>query len=186
MTFPAAASMRTTSPKSMFSLRTIFKLSSCSWRSDTAATPLSMMRFANASASALKASLPATKSVSHFSFAIAPTLPRITKATTPWLFSRSSRFALAARPFSRSHCLASSILPLFSSSAFLQSIMPAPVESRRVFTSLAVYDIRESGSWSRCRRGCGDGFWFNYRCSDCSNCSSSIDNSGGCGLCCSN
>src|SRR5512135_1424004 len=51
---------------------------------------------------------------------------------------RSAFLAEAARPFLRSHSMAASISPLFSSRAFLQSIMPRPVFSRSAFTSLAV------------------------------------------------
>src|SRR5512133_973958 len=51
---------------------------------------------------------------------------------------RSAFFAEAAMPFLRSHSMDCSMSPLFSSRAFLQSIMPRPVFSRSVFTSLAV------------------------------------------------
>ena len=43
-----------------------------------------------------------------------------------------------AMPFFRSHTTASSMLPPLSCSAFLQSIIPAPVLSRISFTCLAV------------------------------------------------
>jgi hypothetical protein len=41
-------------------------------------------------------------------------------------------------PFLRSQSIAASMLPSVSSRAFLQSIMPAPVFSRRSFTIAAV------------------------------------------------
>src|SRR6476620_2568938 len=69
---------------------------------------------------------------------MAPTPLSTLSATTPWLLSRSSRLALAAKPFSRRYCLAASMSPSVSSSAFLQSIIPAPVLSRSAFTSCAV------------------------------------------------
>jgi translation elongation factor EF-Ts len=48
---------------------------------------------------------------------------------------RAKGLAAAAKKSSRT---AASKSPLVSSSAFLQSIMPAPVRSRRFFTSVAV------------------------------------------------
>ena len=47
-------------------------------------------------------------------------------------------------PFSRSHSTALSISPSEAVSAFLQSIMPTPVISRRFFTSAAVKAILNS------------------------------------------
>ena len=138
---PAAASNRITSPSSIRSLRRILRSSSSLARSPTADSPLAMTSSASTLASAMNCSLEATKSVSLFSLTIAPTLPLITRATTPWLFSRSSRLALAARPFSRNHCFAASMSPLLVSRAFLQSIIPAPVAWRSACTSFAVNDI---------------------------------------------
>ena len=61
-----------------------------------------------------------------------------TTATAPSAASRSSRLAISARPFSRSHCAAASMSPSFSSRARLASIIPAPVAWRSAWTSLAV------------------------------------------------
>ena len=58
--------------------------------------------------------------------------------------SRSLRAADLARPFSRSHLPAASKSPPFSCSAFLASIIPAPVESRSSFTMLAVIVMSDS------------------------------------------
>ena len=69
---------------------------------------------------------------------MAPTLPSTTTATAPWVFSRSPSLTTLARPFSRSHWAAASMSPSFASSAFLASIIPAPVAWRRAWTSLAV------------------------------------------------
>ena len=52
--------------------------------------------------------------------------------------TRPERLAAAANPFLRSQSTAASTSPLVSVSAFLQSIMPAPVFSRRSLTSPAV------------------------------------------------
>ena len=52
----------------------------------------------------------------------------------------------AALPFSRSHSTALSISPSEAVSAFLQSIMPTPVISRRVLTSAALKAIFISSS----------------------------------------
>ena len=155
---PAAASMRLTPPSPMFSFNVTLSSSSSVARSATASTPLAATSSASACASALNWSEPATKSVSLFSSTIAPTLPSRWSATTPCVASRSSRLALAARPFSRSQVLAASMSPSFSWSAFLQSIMPAPDESRSALTSCAVNDMELSSPGSRwwrhraCRR----------------------------------
>ena len=57
-------------------------------------------------------------------------------------------------PFSRSHSTALSISPSEAVSAFLQSIMPTPVISRRFFTSAAVKAILNSSKqfWYIARR----------------------------------
>src|SRR5918996_2697166 len=56
----------------------------------------------------------------------------------PSLAARPVRLAASARPFSRSMRLAASRSPPVSVSAFLQSIIPAPVASRSAFTSRAL------------------------------------------------
>ncbi len=86
----------------------------------------------------LKGSPLATKSVSQFSSTSVPTLPSTRTSTAPWSAARPSRLAAPARPFSRSQSFAASMSPSFSCSAFLQSIIPAPVILRSAATSFAV------------------------------------------------
>jgi hypothetical protein len=50
----------------------------------------------------------------------------------------------AAKPFSRRYSMALSMSPSEAARAFLQSIIPTPVLSRRVFTSAAVKAIIQS------------------------------------------
>ena len=77
---PSAASMRTTSPSSMFSLSVIFRSSSSRPALGDGVGALGGdERRPASSASSLKCSLPATKSVSHFSSTMAPTLPSTTE-----------------------------------------------------------------------------------------------------------
>ena len=83
----------------------------------------------------MKSSFLATKSVSEFSSTRAP--PEV--ATSPAVASRSApRLAALAAPLVRSTSTAASKSPSASSSAFLQSIIPAPVVSRSFLTSAAV------------------------------------------------
>src|SRR3954452_3022045 len=56
----------------------------------------------------------------------------------PSLAPRSDRLAALPAPLTRRISIALSSLPSASSSARLASIIPAPVRSRRAFTSLAV------------------------------------------------
>ena len=58
-------------------------------------------------------------------------------ATLPSVVSRPLRFAACAIPFSRRSVTASSTSPFVSSSARLQSIIPAPVFSRSSLTRSA-------------------------------------------------
>ena len=86
-----------------------------------------------------------TGSVSQPTATIAATLSSvIEKPTLPSVVSRPERLAASAMPFSRSNVRAASRSPPVSSSARLQSIIPAPVWSRSSFTRLAeiVVDIR--------------------------------------------
>jgi hypothetical protein len=85
-----------------------------------------------------KSSVRATKSVSQFSSTIAPRPPCVSAATTPSLVDLPARFSALAIPFLRRKSTAAAMSPLFSSRAFLQSIMPAPVRWRSSWTSLAV------------------------------------------------
>ena len=64
--------------------------------------------------------------------------PRRRRPTRPSAATRPLFLAALARPFLRSQSIAASISPSVSLSAFLQSIMPAPVFSRRSLTSPAV------------------------------------------------
>ena len=80
----------------------------------------------------------ATKSVSELTSTTAPLVPLVVTPTSPSAAVRPAFFAALARPLVRSQSTAVSMSPLFSASAFLQSIMPAPVRSRRSLTMLAV------------------------------------------------
>merc|ERR1719313_2497330 len=55
----------------------------------------------------------------------------------PSLAARLAFFSADARPFFRRNSVAASMSPPFSTRAFLQSIIPAPVASRRLFTVFA-------------------------------------------------
>ena len=93
---------------------------------------------ATASTKAWNVSLRATKSVSAFTSTIAARLGADATPTSPSAATRPDFFAAAAKPFLRSQSTAASMSPSVSVSAFLQSIMPAPVFSRRSFTRAAV------------------------------------------------
>ena len=80
----------------------------------------------------------ATKSVSELTSTIAPLLPSTATPTRPSAAVRPAFLAAAARPLVRSQSIAASMSPWVSPSAFLQSIMPAPVRSRSSFTVAAV------------------------------------------------
>ena len=151
-----AASKRTTSPSSMFSFWRSSGPSSLLLRSATASA-LGQRRARRGSGTREpEVARPwPTKSVSHFSSTIAPTLPSTTTATTPWVFSRSPRLgglgqALLAQPL-----LGASRSPSVSSRAFLASIIPAPVAWRSACTSLAVNSalIRTPRWWWSARSG---------------------------------
>ena len=91
-----------------------------------------------------KSSFLATKSVSQFTSIIAADLPpsKILVNTVPSLAVLSARFAATAAPFLRKISIATSKTPLDSSSAFLQSIIPAPVLSLNSFTCCALTAIK--------------------------------------------
>jgi hypothetical protein len=80
----------------------------------------------------------ATKSVSQLTSIITPTLPSTLAATRPSAVERPSRLVAPFRPLMRMISIAFSASPLASSRAFLTSIMPAPVRSRRALISAAV------------------------------------------------
>src|SRR5437763_1742321 len=90
--------------------------------------------------SAWNFSLRAVKSVSQFTSTSTPTLPPMWmyEPTAPSVAERPDFFCAVARPFLRSQSTAFSRSPLASCSAFLQSIIPAPVFSRRSFTIVDV------------------------------------------------
>ena len=85
-------------------------------------------------ASCWNSSFLATKSVSQLSSISAPS----TDATRPLPAVRSARLPRPLAPLMRSSSTALSKSPSASSSAFLQSIIPAPVASRSRLTSAAV------------------------------------------------
>src|SRR3954463_1952877 len=86
------------------------------------------------SASLTKSAFLATKSVSQSSSSSAPSL----LTTTPFVVERSRRLPTSLAPLTRRNSTALSKSPSASVRAFLQSIMPAPVASRRRLTSAAV------------------------------------------------
>ena len=77
----------------------------------------------------------ATKSVSQL-ISTSTALPAPWATTMrPSAATRPAFLSALARPDLRSHSIATSMLPSFSTSAFLHSIMPAPERSRSSFTS---------------------------------------------------
>src|SRR5690554_5311446 len=95
----------------------------------------------NCSVRAIKSSFFATKSVSHCKATTAAKSPSVVAKTHPSDASRSSRFAATACPFLRIISTALSKSPFASLSAFLQSIIPAPVILRRCWISAIVTAI---------------------------------------------
>ena len=93
------------------------------------------------SATAIKSSLLATKSVSHNTSTMAIRFPSCFTTIRPSAAVRSVRLAIAASPFSLRSFSAAAKSPLDSTRAFLQSERPAPVESRSAFTSDALISI---------------------------------------------
>ena len=84
-----------------------------------------------------------TKSVSQFTSIIVALLKSSATSmlTSPSLANLSAFFAAFPRPFSRRISTALSISPFASCKAFLQSIIAAPVLSRRSFTIAALISI---------------------------------------------
>src|SRR5439155_23558123 len=97
-------------------------------------------------ARATKSVFLATKSVSQFSSSSA----RPACATSPFAAVRPARLLTSFAPLMRRISTALSKSPSDSSSAFLQSIMPAAVRSRSFLTSAAV---KLAMTLSRCRFG---------------------------------
>ncbi len=105
-----------------------FRSSQLTCFGDIAATCIAIA-FARSRNSGLRA----TKSVSLESSTSAPMRPPLWMyaSTTPSLVSRSLRFAADESPFSLRIVFAFSKSPLAASSAFFESITPAPVSARR-------------------------------------------------------
>ena len=83
-------------------------------------------------------SLRATKSVSELTSTTTPLAPDVTAPIRPSAATRPAFLAAFDRPFLRSQSCAAVMSPLVSVSAALQSIMPAPVDSRSSLTIAAV------------------------------------------------
>ena len=90
---------------------------------------------------AWKSELRATKSVSEFTSTTTPTPPLTATPTSPSAAVRPDFFAALASPLVLSQSTAASMSPPVSVSAFLASIIPAPVASRSSLTMVAVIDI---------------------------------------------
>src|SRR5690606_8737112 len=73
----------------------------------------------------------------------------------PSAATRPAFLAAAARPLVRSQSIDASMSPLFSASAFLQSIMPAPVRSRGSLTRAAVISAMGISLPRAAGPGCG-------------------------------
>src|SRR5579883_761170 len=89
-------------------------------------------------ASVWKSVFLATKSVSELTSTATPSRSRTNTATSPSAATLPDFLAALESPFLRSQSIAASISPSVSPRAVLQSIMPAPVFSRRSFTIAAV------------------------------------------------
>ena len=112
-------------------------------KASISSTSFSRAIFARLSTKVMNSSFLATKSVSEFTSTMAAALPSAADAifTRPIAAILPAFFAALARPFSLRSSTALSISPSVSTSAFLQSIIPAPVISRSSFTILAVTAI---------------------------------------------
>src|SRR3954454_18940178 len=116
------------------SFSTVWPSTSTASRPSTSAGFCSMAISSRRWASATNSAFLATKSVSQSSSSSAP--PLLT--TTPLVVERSRRLPTSLAPLMRSSSIALSYSPSASVRAFLASIMPAPVASRRRLTSAAV------------------------------------------------
>ncbi len=104
----------------------------------TSVAPEARAAWATASAKVRKLLSLATKSVSELISTSTALPPSWAEAILPSAATRSAFLSALARPDLRSHSAAASMLPAFSVSAFLHSIMPAPVRSRSSLTREAV------------------------------------------------
>ena len=124
--------MRADSPST--SAATVWPSTSVASRASASAGFFSSAMSSRRSASFTKSAFLATKSVSQSSSSSAPSL----LTTTPLVVERSRRLPTSLAPLTRRNSTALSKSPSASVRAFLQSIMPAPVASRRRLTSAAV------------------------------------------------
>ena len=129
------------------------------WRASSSVEALESMRaLATSFTRPWNLSPLAQKSVSQLSSRMMPEQPQGATAAriTPSLASRSALAAALAIPFSRRYFTAASMSPLHSLRAFLQSIMPASVLSRRALTRAAVISaivfLFFLNGWFRLRR----------------------------------
>src|SRR6478672_7620094 len=100
-----------------------------------------------ASANARKPASLATKSVSELISTRTALLPDCAIAMRPSAAMRLAFLSALAKPVLRSQSAADSMLPSFSVSAFLHSIMPAPVRSRSSLTCVAVISAMVKPHW---------------------------------------
>src|SRR5262245_32914583 len=112
--------------------------------------------------------LRATKSVSELTSTRAASCASAASPISPSAATRPAFLAALARPLALSQSTAASMSPPVSPSAALQSIMPAPVLSRRSFTMVAVIVAivasavtlcrpkapASASGWASCRRPC--------------------------------
>ena len=117
--------------------RTVPPLGAASARIASTSPPFFSATPATSRASAWKSALRATKSVSELTSTTTPFVPSTSTATRPSAATRPDFLAALVMPFLRSQSTAASTSPDVSLRAFLQSIMPAPVFSRRSFTIAA-------------------------------------------------
>src|SRR5690242_1404271 len=119
-------------------------------------SPASSATVVTSRTNAWNCSFLATKSVSELTSTAAPLVPCTSMPTRPSAAVRLDFLAAAARPLVRSQSTAASMSPLASASAFLQSIMPAPLFSRSSLTIAAVISAMSFSSSFR-EYGCGRG-----------------------------
>jgi hypothetical protein len=106
----------------------------CAAFTTSISSPAVRATLATSRTSAWKSAFLATKSVSELISTATPRPFDTATPTRPSAATRSAFLAALARPLVRSQSTAASMSPPVSVSAFLASIMPAPVESRSSFT----------------------------------------------------
>ena len=137
MRLSVAASMRATWPTSTFSFMDSRRSSRATARTSGAPSPSSSTADARSSTKDTNPSDLAEKSVSHLRWTRAARSVVVASPMAPSALSRSERPTALARPCSRKAWAAASWSPLASTRARFASIIPAPVASRRAFTSRA-------------------------------------------------